>query len=375
METKQLIPGAAVLLSSVLMIACAPQGTDDAQRTDQSSLKYESAALHSGVFPTLNFSFENSALTGRTLARGPQGGNSFEQDEDALRGPGEEGHLGPGGEGHHGPPEGDQRGPLLSANSSTFERWIRRMDFIIEETNETLSSLNSEELDATGSFSGKGYDGRVSGTISALSGDPTYQYEALVCYDNTGFLSVKWSADESQIESTKDFSKMPSHRGNSAANLLSKVIYSNSGRKTTVEMLAHGAPWHRRFDMDDEALMTHYMYGQTITEGATFIRSVQDWYSSVPENFTADAYLTGKIEADESGEYVAYLSSEEECAGIDFDENSVTGESWCLGKAIGSDTDYSAEELSQAWNNLSDIGIAKQSNLQTVALQSNLSCP
>ena len=121
--------------------------------------------------------------------------------------------------------------------------------------------------------------------------------------------------------------------------------------------------------------MTHYMYGQKISEGTTFIRSVQDWYTTVPESFTSDGYLTGKIEADGSGEYVAYLASKDECAGITFDENAVTGESWCLGKAIGSEIDYTAEEISQAWDNLSDIGVAEQSNLQVISLETNLTCP
>ena len=72
---------------------------------------------------------------------------------------------------------------------------------------------------------------------------------------------------------------------------------------------------------------------------------------------------------------MAYLASKDECAGITFDEDAVTGASWCLGKAIGSDTDYTTEELSQAWHNLSDIGIAEQSNLKVIALETNLSCP
>ena len=261
----------------------------------------------------------------------------------------------------------------FSDSTTVIEFWASRMDRIIDKINSILTRLNAQAVEGTGSFTGKGNDGLMSGTISELSGDPTYKYEALICYNDVGFLSIKWSDDNNRVEATRDFNITPLNRV-TATNLLTRVLYT-AAESTTVEVTAHGTAWNRPARLTNEDQMTHYIYGDKTSDETITLRGVQDWYETVPDSFTGDSYLTGKIEADNSGEFVGYRSFHEQCSDTVFDEDAVTGASWCAGRAIGSSTRYTDEERSTAWERLQTIGIAQQSNLAVVSLNSSLSCP
>lgn len=266
------------------------------------------------------------------------------------------------------------KGPRFPSNSTVIEHWAERMNRSIEKNNELIAKLNEAELDETGAFTGEGRRGNISGMISELTDDPVYQHEALICNDNEAFLTIKWNTDQSQIETVRNFHHKALETDESAG-FFGKMLYTQSEEGETLEMRAHGTPWRAPEELVDEDQMTQYTYGHKASDGTMTLKSVQDWYTDVPESFTGDGYLTGKLESDGSGEYVAYRSFKDECTAIVFDENAVTGDSWCLGKAVDSDTDYTAEELSQAWDRLQTVGVALQSNLQSVALETNLSCP
>ena len=98
-----------------------------------------------------------------------------------------------------------------------------------------------------------------------------------------------------------------------------------------------------------------------------------DNFDDEPESFTGDAYLVGTVAADQSGYYIGYHGSKDACSSVTFDD-SATSPEFCVGKAVGSDTSYTADEISTAWTNLSSFGLAASTSLQTISMSSELAC-
>ncbi len=379
MQKKSIFQGFMITTIGFFVISCAGgEGSEETQSSssttpteelttvtsssvsDYLSAPEEMDTLASDFLPTMNFALSDSSIF-RTSERGRGEGPGGRPGESTEGGP-EEAR----GEGTEGSPE-EARGEGPRGSKSLIGRWGSRIDRISNRIERLLSKLNSQEVDETGAFTESDSERNISGKIVELSGDSTYQNEALICHNDTPFLQVKWSTDESQVETIRDYSDTDSN------SFTTQVLYTQSDT-TTIEVISHGTPRHKPDDITEDQ-MTHYMYSHKASDGTITFNGVQDWYSTVPASFTGDGYLVGKIDTDDSGEHVAYSEFREECADTTFDEDAVSGSSWCLGKAHDSDTSYTADELSEAWDRLEDVGIAKQSNLKVIAMDTTLTCP
>ncbi|MGK5095009.1 hypothetical protein WDW89_23740 [Deltaproteobacteria bacterium TL4] len=270
-------------------------------------------------------------------------------------------------------------------HNTLLEGWATHMDRIIDKTNRIMMSLNGNDVMGTGmkmgnkmdkgkgSFSGKGMDMGMSGTVQELSNDPAYQYEALICENGKEFMQLKWNAEGSLVEAVRDFSHISSNMMVSATNMVVKILYQQTSSATLVEVWSHGTPWVKENVVTDGDLLTRYVYGKKTADGAIALKGVQDWYATVPATFTADGYLTGKINEDgKTGEFVGYRKFNTALCNDTFSESSP---SWCLGRAIESSTAYTSAQRNEAWERLKTMGVAEQSKLASVSLSTSLICP
>lgn len=271
----------------------------------------------------------------------------------------------------------DTVGPLV--------RWANRIQKVINDVSLVLTRLETDGVSTTGTFSEKGPGKNISGKVEAIT-DETYAYSATICKTTAGtatpFLNIKWNADKNKVLAVRNHAVKPGMRNGegseSDVTLVSEVTYTVSATATTVDIKAHGTPFAMPANHDGESL-TDSFHGTKATDGAITVKGVTDWWSTTaPTTYTGDAYIVGSIAAaGTTGTSVGFDSSNTACASVTFDDTKTAATDapgWCLGRALGSDTNYTATELATEWATLSAVGIAPASELEAITFDSTFTC-
>jgi hypothetical protein len=260
-----------------------------------------------------------------------------------------------------------------ASETSVLEEWADRSERIISQVNNVLERLNSDKLAIPGSFTGKGPAQSMSGIIAAAS-NAEYDYEALVCVNKEPALVIKWKTDQSSIYFARDYSKNPLAES-LAPELIAEGYFTQADGIKNLKLNGHGKPWIKPLLIIDGDYLAQYIDAKIDADNTFVMNGVNNWYESELVAGEADAYLTGKIESDGTGQYVAYRKFNTILCPNAFDEESQEASQWCLGRELGSSQSYTDEQRSAAWEALKDYGIAQKSELKTVSLSSELSCP
>jgi hypothetical protein len=261
----------------------------------------------------------------------------------------------------------------LAADSVTIvERWVDRADKVVDQINNIIGRLNSEIEEDASSFSGKGPNGNISGVIADNSSDEAYEKEALICSQGSAFLYVAWNTEGTEVKFIRDFSVNPMSEDLERA-LMAEVVYS-SVEDVQVDFTVQGTPWYQPDNVTEGPELSEFVSIKQVSGEGTLVKGVNNWYSTFPESPEADAYMTGSLQDDGSGEFVAYRKfNTDECSAA-FDPEA-DSPAWCLGREVGSSDTFDSDQILAAWENLKDYGIADLNNLTTVSLPEHLSCP
>lgn len=260
---------------------------------------------------------------------------------------------------------------IAEDENSILEHHSQRIDRTIFYLNAITSRLNSDGVNATGTFEKKGSDGTLNGYVQELASS-AYAYQAVICHGSTVVTHMKWSSDSQKIHAIRNFAVAIG--GQPATDMVSQLTYDLT-TSPTLEMRTQGKPYAK------PAVVTagldrviEYVEADRDFGGTMAIRGVADWYAANTTQFTADTYFTGQINSNGSGSYVAFRKFNSAACPGTFTETNLDAPGWCLGRNLDADARYTADERAAAWNNLKTIGIASEATLNSVSMDPELTC-
>ena len=275
------------------------------------------------------------------------------------------------------------------AGSNVLTRWAFRIDRIINFTNTVLTRLNEKGVTAaSGTFTKELAGGTIKGQVAEIVNNANYNHLAIICLDDQKSLYIEWSTDGSKVHFIRDFKVDPAATGNTT-DLKTEITYLESS-DTTIELNVYGTPWKIPADVSNSAdggdYLGEYVYATRGSDGNFTIKGVNAWESAertsatAADAFVGDAFGTGKLNSDGSGDFLIYrVFSTLLCGSITFDPADTDSPGWCYSGSFdnaGSIT-YSILNLSSLWSDtaLKPIGIAQDSSVKVVDFPSMVSCP
>ena len=134
----------------------------------------------------------------------------------------------------------------------------------------------------------------------------------------------------------------------------------------------YGEPAGTPSDVDGP-LLASFDEATQYSDGNYALKGVADWHND-GDDLEADDYLSGALDADDTGEFLTWSSRLDTCDDYAaFDEDDSSG-SWCNSKEIGSDDYYTIDEAETAWTErISEVGIAPADELGLVEISAT--CP
>ncbi len=257
-------------------------------------------------------------------------------------------------------------GSALVASTDVLTNYQERTNNVITRLNSEIERLNLvlTKLEGEGSFTGKGPDGNVSGTV-AKADDGVHDYQATICVNSKVFTQTLWKSDGTKVTSSRDLNNAP--LADNQRDLLAKVTYEKSDSETLVMQL-YGDTYQTPPTGVDGSYLTEYFSATKSSAGDFSLTGVNDWSETKASTFSGDGYIVGKLDSSGNGEFVAHakrLSSQDAACGEALNESSPT---WCHGRAIGASSRYTADEKAAAWERLKVIGLTSKSVLGVVTV-------
>ncbi|MFK7826674.1 MAG: hypothetical protein AB8G05_21210 [Oligoflexales bacterium] len=270
--------------------------------------------------------------------------------------------------------------------------WVRRVNGVIKEINRISQKVNqiSATLAPNSSqqivFAGQGEQGRLSGKIDPVSTEDAFAYQAVLCDEGEIFAHLKWSADASKIEFTKDFSSAALNstlRTDYRVNAMVEqgevgLNLSINSQGTWVEELVEESKGTSLLEFGDINFGVDNIY-----EIKTVSHRYQDQLGA---EVSGDSFLTGrlvpsKVNSDKYfSEFLAYLKSAETCGSFSEDQSTIWNfenlgdDGWCYGSPLGRNTFRNLDALQRTYTNLETIGFASSQNLEVVSFDAGLTC-
>lgn len=267
---------------------------------------------------------------------------------------------------------------------SLMRQWGKRLARVTKNVDAFSARLNKLiEKDAVGegedlSFASRG-DGKISGTVQALTGDAEFAYRATVCYDGQPFKDFRWSADGTKILVTKSLA-VKTDTSDDAFALTTRFKLAKIDGRIVFDAANEGAVLEA--DGEEGAGLVERAFGARSADGELTLRAAIDRYEVRPEAFKPDVYLTGRAKGTGELEFVGYAASLKVLCKTPFDE---TTPSWapekggprhfCFGRPKGKKRFADFDEYLAVLKRLEPIGIVKASDLGSVALPAGLACP
>ncbi len=279
--------------------------------------------------------------------------------------------------------------------SNVLTNWGTRMERVVEYVNLVLTKLEeSKQVAATGQFSFTNAAGvKMSGKVEALADDATYTQQAVLCANDALFLHVKWNAAKDKVRAVRDFN-VNSFALETTADLKTEIVYDASTTTKTLNVYSYGTPW---------ALLIPTDVSSDATEGGSHLGEVLNMTLDASGNFTCkgvnawtsaglssyggegDSYLTGKLNADGSGLFLANrLWATSVCTAgageIPFNEDA-DAPNYCFLGTIATDASVSysaaASIVTTNWTeaSLKAVGVAKDEDIKVVSFDEGIVCP
>jgi hypothetical protein len=250
------------------------------------------------------------------------------------------------------------------------------MDRIVRQINAMFERLNNTDgVATTGTFTGKGPAGNVSGKISAIS-DSTYDFEATICVSSTVFTYARWNEDKTKVEVYRNFGVNPVYT-NLTTSMISRIVYDASASTATMQYWAYGAPWANPSWISDTTL-TEYVVGSRAESGDHTIKGVSYWDDGTWSTVAGgEGYFTGTLAAAGTGMWAGYRAGATGCMVTPaIATNESTPATWlCRSNYIGGTPTATIGAAGAFYtSHLTAVGVASASNLMKVALPSGVSC-
>lgn len=257
---------------------------------------------------------------------------------------------------------------LAPSNSDIFRDSSKRVDGVVDRINQMLERLNTDLVNGVGDFTAKGPDGKVSGTIAALTDGGAYDYSAVLCYDKQVFQYVTWSSVSGDVYTVRNHAVDPIDPQR-ASDMISEVTYK-AGDDASIKVFVEVTP-PQAIPGADGSKIADLTYS-TRSAGNYTLSGIHNWHNEgdVITN-QGDEYFLGQFNEAGEGEYLSYNRFRPDCADS-FDE---TNPEWCVAGSLSPLQDYSATEMAEAEERLKDIAIQSKADLVIPVLPADLSCP
>lgn len=247
---------------------------------------------------------------------------------------------------------------------------VKRVDRVIQDINSNLERLRQDGVEGEGTFTGKGPNGDISGTVAKAT-DTNYEYSATICYQSEPFYTLDWVSDGSKVHIVRDFSRSPLVPNNKVNGFI-EVYYTEETNLTKVQLFSNGEPWELPHEVTDGSSLADSIYATKSSNDFFQFREVADYYDGPLESPEGDYYVTGRFDGDAKGDFVAYRKNHVMCDT--FTESNVSAPGWCLAKPLGGEG-LTDDERNTLWETeLQAIGIEPASNIRTVTLNAE-ACP
>lgn len=285
-----------------------------------------------------------------------------------------------------------------------FNAYGRRINGIVRELNATSRRMNAitkqhgEKSDGAGDregaresirFKGKGRSASLSARISAVEGKSGYDREAVLCAGGKPFQTLRWSTSTKSLELWRDF-RIAQGEGEAKFGVVTRVRATPGQTGKLALDVATLGTWS---DPDEEdgrgGGLAERLFVDKGADGVATLRAVTDRFAgAVPRTFDADAWLVGKMFPSTSARrgydpaFVAYsASSQRHGCRAGFDENAADlwspdfqGPRFCLGRDKGNAPLFTQEAFRKHVAGFENVGLAKEADLEAIALPPGLSC-
>ncbi len=253
--------------------------------------------------------------------------------------------------------------------------WTTRLDGQIRRANSIFATLDKAGVNHPGSFVKRGPDTSLAATVTALTNDSTYAYDAIVCRLGKPLTHVRWSSDGLKIAFER-FDSAGAGVETKPTDMNLAVVYGKSASGAAVDFNADGqaagTPWEPESGTYGKgARVTEAMHGERAADGTVILRGVNAWHDDSAMPAVADGYLTGttapsQAGAPVAGSFVAYRRLDTADCPNAFNEAQPSAPGWCLGRDLGQDARYNDAGRAAAWTALMPIGIESVSSLRVV---------
>jgi hypothetical protein len=261
---------------------------------------------------------------------------------------------------------------VSDAPDGIFDDSARRIDETIDRVNRMITQLNQDAIRATGDFTGKGPDGKISGRIIALDDNADgYTYQAIICYAGSPFQTVEWSATTGSVHAVRNHAVDPID-ARRRSDMLSEITYTK-GTTTSIDVWLTATPPQTVPGADGRKLADHTR--GTYAEGTYTLAGIHNWYDEVATvQDEGDEYFVGRFDEEGVGENVTYNVFRPDCSSTVFDDTAAT-HTWCGGRKIPGGTAFNASDRAAAAARLQDIALPGKASLKVPTLATDLACP
>jgi len=276
--------------------------------------------------------------------------------------------------------------PLTAVDgTNVLSNWANRSNLAVKYVNAVLTALGGENLQAKGSITFTNATGsKIAVTLGETSG--TYSKTGTICVDGSPSLYIEWNADSTAVHAIRDFNVDAWAQNKTPFTV--ELTYAKSATGSTLAANSYGTPWSVPTDVAADTVNGGNYLAESVvsarpSDGSFTMKGVNAWETTAHTQtstaaFTGDAYLTGQLAADGSGNFVAWRRFNQVCASSTFTDSSATSPGWCFaGTVAAAGTVTYALDTSTQWTSstLAPIGVASSADLRLVTFPAAVVCP